>query len=86
MRTVLALSMLALPVLAQTEASPRPKVEVVFVLDTTGSMSGLIQAAKQKIWAIANEIARAKPDTSLFDQEVTRMIRDQAAKKGFRFE
>jgi len=38
-----------------------PKVEVVFVLDTTGSMSGLIAAAKEKIWAIANTLATAKP-------------------------
>jgi Mg-chelatase subunit ChlD len=39
----------------------KPKVEVVFVLDTTGSMSGLIEAAKQKVWAIANTLAMAKP-------------------------
>ena len=26
----------------------KPKVDVVFVLDTTGSMSGLIQTAKEK--------------------------------------
>ncbi|MCF6292694.1 MAG: hypothetical protein L3J04_04785 [Robiginitomaculum sp.] len=39
------------------EASSRyEKVEVAFVLDTTGSMSGLIEGAKQKIWSIANEI------------------------------
>lgn len=31
-------------------------VEVVFVLDTTGSMRQLISGAKQKIWSIANEI------------------------------
>lgn len=36
-------------------------VEVVFVLDTTGSMGGLLNAAKQKIWAIANTLATAKP-------------------------
>ena len=29
------------------------RIEVVFVLDTTSSMSGLIQAAKEKIWSIA---------------------------------
>ena len=34
----------------------RPMIEVVFVLDTTGSMSGLINAAKQKIWSIANTL------------------------------
>lgn len=39
----------------------QPRVEVVFVLDTTGSMSGLIAAAKDKIWAIANTIALAEP-------------------------
>ncbi len=39
----------------------KPRIEVCFVLDTTGSMSGLIEGAKQKIWSIANEIARAKP-------------------------
>jgi Mg-chelatase subunit ChlD len=36
-------------------------IEVVFVLDTTGSMSGLIEGAKAKIWAIANQIATAQP-------------------------
>lgn len=39
----------------------RPKVEVVFVLDTTGSMGGLIQAAKEKIWSIASNMALAQP-------------------------
>jgi Mg-chelatase subunit ChlD len=39
----------------------RPAVEVVFVLDTTGSMSGLIAAAKEKIWSIANTLAAADP-------------------------
>jgi len=43
----------------------RPKVEVVFVLDTTGSMSGLIEGAKRKIWFIANEIIKAKPTPEL---------------------
>lgn len=43
------------------EGAARPTVEVVFVLDTTGSMDGLLEAAKQKVWAVANEIARGKP-------------------------
>ena len=42
-------------------ANERPRVEAVFVLDTTGSMSGLIQAAKEKIWSIANTMAQADP-------------------------
>jgi len=37
----------------------RPRVEVVFVLDTTGSMGGLIAAAKEKIWSIATTMASA---------------------------
>lgn len=39
----------------------KPRIEVCFVLDTTGSMSGLIEGAKQKIWSIANEMVSAKP-------------------------
>jgi hypothetical protein len=39
----------------------RPKVEVCFVLDTTGSMSGLIQSAKDKIWSIANSLISTDP-------------------------
>jgi Mg-chelatase subunit ChlD len=42
-------------------ANERPAVEVVFVLDTTGSMGGLIQAAKEKIWSIATTMASAQP-------------------------
>jgi Mg-chelatase subunit ChlD len=44
------------------EAKPaKPRLEVCFVLDTTGSMSGLIEGAKQKIWSIANDMISAKP-------------------------
>lgn len=39
----------------------KPKVDVVFVLDTTGSMSGLIQTAQEKIWSIATTMASAQP-------------------------
>ncbi len=39
----------------------RPRVEVAFVLDSTGSMGGLIEGAKQKIWSIANSIIAQKP-------------------------
>ncbi|MGH9901204.1 MAG: vWA domain-containing protein [Pyrinomonadaceae bacterium] len=34
----------------------KPALEMVFVLDTTGSMSGLIEGAKQRIWGIVNEV------------------------------
>lgn len=38
----------------------KARIEVVFVLDTTGSMSGLIDAAKEKIWSIASTMASAQ--------------------------
>lgn len=38
----------------------RPRIEVVFALDTTSSMSGFIQAAKEKIWSIATTMASAQ--------------------------
>ncbi len=43
------------------------RVEVVFVLDTTGSMGGLIHAAKEKIWSIASTLAQAQqaPEISI---------------------
>jgi len=42
-------------------AQSKPRVEVVFVLDTTGSMGGLIEGAKVKIWTIVNQIVTGKP-------------------------
>ena len=45
--------------------TPKPRIEVCFVLDTTGSMSGLIEGAKEKIWSIANEMIAAKPTPEL---------------------
>jgi hypothetical protein len=38
-----------------------PVIEVAFVLDTTGSMSGLIEGAKQKIWSVVNQMAEGTP-------------------------
>lgn len=43
----------------------KPRVEVVFCLDTTGSMGGLIEGAKQKIWSLCNQIAGGKPTPEL---------------------
>lgn len=36
-------------------------IQLVFALDATGSMSGLIGAAKEKIWSIASSLSQAKP-------------------------
>jgi Mg-chelatase subunit ChlD len=51
--------------LAATQASDIDRVEVVFVLDTTGSMGGLIDGAKRKIWSIANTIVEQNPDADV---------------------
>jgi len=48
------------PIIPHITASQNPKIDVVFVLDTTGSMSGLIQTAKEKIWSIATTMASAQ--------------------------
>lgn len=39
-------------------------LEMVFVLDTTGSMGGLLEGAKQRIWGIVNEVmqSQSKPN------------------------
>jgi Mg-chelatase subunit ChlD len=42
-------------------AADRPRIDVVFALDTTGSMSGLIEGAKQKIWSVASAMADGQP-------------------------
>jgi hypothetical protein len=45
---------------------PEPAhIEVAFVLDTTGSMSGLIEGAKRKIWSIANQLVSAQQRTDV---------------------
>ena len=55
------------PLFAKTAPPPqsKPRIEVCFVLDTTGSMGGLIEGAKQKIWSIANEMISAQPTPEL---------------------
>jgi Skp family chaperone for outer membrane proteins len=46
-------------------ATAHPKIEVVFVLDTTSSMGGLIEGAKENIWSIASSMAQAHPTPEL---------------------
>ena len=55
------------PAVLMPMANEHPKIEVVFVLDTTGSMGDLIHAAKEKIWSIASTMASAQnaPDIKM---------------------
>lgn len=46
-------------------AAPAKRVEVAFVLDTTGSMESLIDGAKRKIWSIANSIIDINPNADV---------------------
>src|ERR1700736_3151374 len=62
--TALCSSLFAAPTAIPNKAT-KPRIEVCFVLDTTGSMGGLIEGAKQKIWSIANEMISAKPTPEL---------------------
>ena len=39
----------------------RRDVDLVIALDVSGSMEGLIASAKQRLWDITNELARARP-------------------------
>src|SRR3954463_13306340 len=51
--------------LARPAPSEKPHIDVVFCLDCSGSMGPVIETAKQKVWSIVNEIARAKPSPIL---------------------
>ena len=69
--------------ITQPEAST-PIIDVVFVLDTTGSMGGLIHTAKEKIWSIATTMTSAQQTPNIRiglvgfrdrgDEYVTRVI------------
>src|SRR5947209_2562850 len=68
MRSTILVSLLCVlssPAFANDLARPatpeKPHIDVVFCLDCSGSMGPVIETAKQKVWSIVNEIARAKP-------------------------
>jgi Mg-chelatase subunit ChlD len=42
-----------------TPSATKSTLEMVFVLDTTGSMGGLLEGAKQRIWGIVNEVMQS---------------------------
>jgi hypothetical protein len=68
MSCVVLSSMLTESVHARTQApndQDRRHVDVVIALDVSGSMSGLIASAKQRLWDVVNELGRAQPQPVL---------------------
>ena len=62
---ITALSLLSTASTAVLAASAHQRVEVAFVIDTTGSMADLIDGAKKKIWSIASTIVDTNPDAEI---------------------
>ena len=46
-------------------ATEKHQIDVVFAVDTTGSMGGLIDGAKRTVWSIANSIKNTDPNAEL---------------------
>jgi hypothetical protein len=52
----------ALPVSAKDEKPKQPVIQIAILLDTSGSMEGLIDQAKSQLWKIVNEFIAVKRD------------------------
>lgn len=50
---------------SESQPAPTTTLEMVFVLDTTGSMSGLLEGAKQRIWGIVNDVMQTESRPSV---------------------
>ena len=48
------------PPVAEKTTVDKPLVQIAILLDTSGSMSGLINQARTQLWTVVNEFARAK--------------------------
>ena len=73
-RSIVALGLLTLLLSPSAPSSGAPvddlqgayaQVDLVFVLDTTGSMSGMIAATKQKIWSIVSALTEIDSETEI---------------------
>ncbi len=61
-------SVAAEPARARSQTPPEEytrHVDLVIALDVSGSMSGLIASAKQRLWDVVNELGRAQPQPEL---------------------
>ncbi|MBT6273264.1 MAG: VWA domain-containing protein [Chromatiales bacterium] len=53
------------PVQAIQVVNPKPPVDLVLALDVSGSMNGLLESAKQRLWDVVNDMGRAQPQPDL---------------------
>ena len=58
-------------------------IDLVIALDVSGSMEGLIESAKQRLWDVVNELAQAQPGPDLRLAIVTYGNPDYGADTGF---
>ena len=66
--TLAAAAALTLPPAHAQQPAPPEKgkpIDVVLCLDVSGSMNGLIDSAKRKLWDIVNDLGKAKPAPDL---------------------
>lgn len=66
--TALTLSLLASPAFAGIPK--KPTIQVAILLDTSGSMDGLIDQARKQLWRVVNELAIAKKNGHSPDLQV----------------
>src|SRR5215216_2070220 len=62
---VLTLALLPAPLMAAPPAERAKAVDVVLCLDTSGSMDGLIDSARIRLWALVNHMAKMEPAPAL---------------------
>lgn len=60
--SALLLGTLFLNIAANFAPEEDPKIQVALLLDTSGSMDGLIEQAKSQLWKLVNELATSKRD------------------------
>ncbi len=56
---------------AAPDISPKGKIQIALLLDTSSSMDGLIEQAKSQLWKIVNELAAAEKDGKTPELEVS---------------
>ena len=82
--SLIALVLLCAPAFANDVTPPQPKeIELAICLDVSGSMNGLINSARAKLWAIVNDLALAKPTPKLRVALVTFGRKNYPAAKGW---